>query len=300
MHPVWSSHGHTRSRRRRGRAWVGVRAGRRDPRTRGRRACRLCARPDALRQDAKGSKGRAWPNSTCRARPKARRSRASMGARGFRARSSGRRVRGGGGDGRAAARAGRSHRPPTFTYFANFAVGLCEGPIAASGASGRTERFSTRRRSPSALNSASEAQEADSLIVANEGGEAPAYRGTAYVVFERMPLADFGNRIPQLSFEVFRPVGGIEEHVRAVCVIPGSTEFGYDTRGGDAERRRGRDARGERARAARRLGLDGVDRRAAGDVPEPRMGDAGRRLVRRRSPRRVTAPFARRWTTRRR
>ena len=44
-----------------------------------------------------------------------------------------------------------------------------------------------------------------------------------------MPLADFGNRIPQLSFEVFRPVPGIEDHVRAVCVIPGSTEFGYDT-----------------------------------------------------------------------
>jgi hypothetical protein len=44
-----------------------------------------------------------------------------------------------------------------------------------------------------------------------------------------MPLADFGNRIPQLTFEVFRPVPGIEDHIRAVCVIPGSTEFGYDT-----------------------------------------------------------------------
>ena len=43
-----------------------------------------------------------------------------------------------------------------------------------------------------------------------------------------MPLAEFGNRMPQLSFEVFRPVAGIEEHVRAVCVIPGATEFGYD------------------------------------------------------------------------
>jgi hypothetical protein len=48
-------------------------------------------------------------------------------------------------------------------------------------------------------------------------------------VFERMALAGFGNRIPQLSFEVFRPVRGMEDHVRAVCVIPGSTEFGYDT-----------------------------------------------------------------------
>ena len=35
--------------------------------------------------------------------------------------------------------------------------------------------------------------------------------------------------MPQLSFEVFRAIPGIEDHVRAVCVIPGSTEFGYDT-----------------------------------------------------------------------
>ena len=55
-----------------------------------------------------------------------------------------------------------------------------------------------------------------------------------------MPLADFGNRIPQLSFEVFRPVPGIEEHVRAVCVIPGSTEFGYDTVSVTRTRRRRR------------------------------------------------------------
>ena len=46
-----------------------------------------------------------------------------------------------------------------------------------------------------------ETQTADPLIVAKEG-EAPAYRGLAYVVFERLPVADFGNRIPQLSFEV--------------------------------------------------------------------------------------------------
>ena len=32
-----------------------------------------------------------------------------------------------------------------------------------------------------------------------------------------MPLAEFGNRIPQLSFEVFRPIAEIEEHVRAVA-----------------------------------------------------------------------------------
>ena len=76
------SDGNSRSRHRRGRAWVGVRAGRRDPRARGRRARRLCARPGAVRHAPAGSRGRGSPSSRCRPRPKARRSRASMGARG--------------------------------------------------------------------------------------------------------------------------------------------------------------------------------------------------------------------------
>jgi hypothetical protein len=42
-----------------------------------------------------------------------------------------------------------------------------------------------------------DAQEPDHLIEAKQGeGNAPSYRGTAYVVFERFPLADYGNRVP--------------------------------------------------------------------------------------------------------
>ncbi len=47
-------------------------------------------------------------------------------------------------------------------------------------------------------------------------------------MFERLALEDFGNRIPQLSFEVIRPVAGVEQAIRAVTIIPGATEFGYD------------------------------------------------------------------------
>ena len=115
----------------------------------------------------------------------------------------------------------------TYSYFANLAVGLSEGPIGAvmrvwadgkeldlSGLSVRTY-------------TGDEAQTPDPLIVAKEG-DAPAYRGLAYVVFERLPLENFGNRIPQLSFEVMRPVGKLEQMVRAVTLIPGATEFGYE------------------------------------------------------------------------
>ena len=74
-----------------------------------------------------------------------------------------------------------------------------------------------------------EDQAADPLIVAKEGtGNAPAHRGLAYAVFERLPLEPFSNRIPQLSFEVVRPVGALERMVRAVTLIPGTTEFGYE------------------------------------------------------------------------
>jgi len=47
-------------------------------------------------------------------------------------------------------------------------------------------------------------------------------------VFERLPLENFGNRIPQLSFEVIRPIGQLEKMVRAVTLIPGTIEFGYE------------------------------------------------------------------------
>ncbi len=114
-----------------------------------------------------------------------------------------------------------------YSYFANFAVALCEGEITRIGRIWADGKPLDQARYTFRIYRGDETQLEDSLILAKDG-EGPAYRGVAYVVFERMPLADFGNRLPQLSFEVFRPVAGIEEHVRAVCVIPGSTEFGYD------------------------------------------------------------------------
>ena len=43
----------------------------------------------------------------------------------------------------------------------------------------------------------------DPLIEADKGPKAPAFRDCSYVVFEDLQLADFGNRIPALTFEVF-------------------------------------------------------------------------------------------------
>lgn len=47
-------------------------------------------------------------------------------------------------------------------------------------------------------------QSVDPLILSAEGVDGtPDFRGLAYVVFEDMDLAQFGNRIPNLSFEIF-------------------------------------------------------------------------------------------------
>ena len=47
-------------------------------------------------------------------------------------------------------------------------------------------------------------------------------------MFERLALQQFGNRLPQLSFEVVRVHGSFAETIRSVNLIPGATEFGYE------------------------------------------------------------------------
>jgi len=120
-----------------------------------------------------------------------------------------------------------------YLYSASFAVALCEGPISGIGRiwadgkpldlSGVTWRIYTGDKT----------QQPDPFIEAKMGtGNAPAYRGTAYVMFEELPLEQFGNRIPQLSFEVFRPLvetATAEGLVKSVTMIPGSGEFVYAT-----------------------------------------------------------------------
>ncbi len=117
----------------------------------------------------------------------------------------------------------------TYSYFGNFAVGLCEGVIGRVGRIWADGKPLDLTGKTIRVHRGTEEQAVDDLIVAKEGaGNSPAYRGLAYVVFERLPLADFGNRIPQLSFEIIRPVGQLERMVRAVTLIPGTTEFGYE------------------------------------------------------------------------
>ncbi|GGD12532.1 baseplate multidomain protein megatron [Aureimonas glaciei] len=117
----------------------------------------------------------------------------------------------------------------TYSYAGNVAIGLCEGPIAgirrvwADGEELDLTGVTFR------LHRGDEGQMPDPLIEAKQGaGHAPAYRGLAYIVFERLPLEAYGNRIPQIACEVIRPVGALEGQIRAVTLIPGASEHGLD------------------------------------------------------------------------
>lgn len=119
-------------------------------------------------------------------------------------------------------------RTVEYAYSLSFAVALCEGPVEGIGrvwADGQPMNMTgvTMR-----LHRGAETQTPDPLIEAVEGG-APAYRGTAYVVFEDLPLGSYGNRPPQLAFEVFRRPRGagarLEDRLEGVCLIPGAGEF---------------------------------------------------------------------------
>ncbi len=116
-----------------------------------------------------------------------------------------------------------------FSYFASIALAVCEGEIGgirrvwADGQELDLNDIALR------VYTGSQTQLPDPLLLAKQGGgNTPAYRGIAYVVIERLALERFGNRIPQLQFEVLRPIGRLERSIRAITLIPGATEYGYE------------------------------------------------------------------------
>lgn len=96
-----------------------------------------------------------------------------------------------------------------YTYTASFAVALSSRPILGigriwadgtllRGAAGDLKVGGTLR-----LHLGHGDQPVDPLLASAEpAGRCPAYRGLAYLVFEDLQLASFGNRIPALSVEV--------------------------------------------------------------------------------------------------
>lgn len=124
-------------------------------------------------------------------------------------------------------------------YYANFAMALCEGEIAEIGRVWYNDQTISLSGYNFRLYKGDEEQLPDKLIESSsENAHATAHRGLAYIVFEKLPLADFGDKIPNLSFEITRKANIekniskkrlVEDVVKDIIMIPGSGEYVYDT-----------------------------------------------------------------------
>ena len=125
-----------------------------------------------------------------------------------------------------------------YSYSVSVAIAICEGEIThigrvwADGDEVAPDDLNMR------IYKGTADQLPDPVIEAIEGaGSVPAYRGTAYVVMEDLPLGQFGNRVPQFSFEVVRPeqpgAPGWEHTpsfgIKGVALIPGTGEYALAT-----------------------------------------------------------------------
>lgn len=96
----------------------------------------------------------------------------------------------------------------TYSYSASFAVALSSRPITGIGriwADGNLLRGAAgdlKTGGAIRLYHGHGDQPLDPLIASDKGAHCPAFRNIAYVVFEDLQLADFGNRIPALTFEI--------------------------------------------------------------------------------------------------
>jgi GTA TIM-barrel-like domain/Putative phage tail protein len=126
----------------------------------------------------------------------------------------------------------------SYSYSVSLAIALCEGEILRVGRIWADGMEIAPKRLNLRVYTGSEDQLPDPVIVAVEGADkAPAYRGIAYVVIEDLALADFGNRVPQFNFEVFRSAQGplaeaqtsLTDAVTAVAMIPGTGEYALAT-----------------------------------------------------------------------
>ncbi|RXZ64876.1 phage tail protein [Pelagerythrobacter rhizovicinus] len=134
----------------------------------------------------------------------------------------------------------------TYSYSSSFAVALASRPIEGvgriwadgnllRGAAGDLKSGGTLR-----IYRGHGDQRPDPLIAAAEGSACPAFRNCAYVVFEDLELADFGNRIPALSFEVLADVDDFDLRDLIEPLIPVATTRvplgdldGFSYEGGD-------------------------------------------------------------------
>jgi Putative phage tail protein len=140
----------------------------------------------------------------------------------------------------------------TYSYFGTFAVLLCHGPVVdvrriwmngglvynvEPGSSAETIANSNEWRTKyMRFYPGNTTQNPDDLIQATQGSNrTPAWRSFCYLVFDNLPLEDYGNRLPQIEVEVVERNNGIgpfviiADIVKDICLSAGLSLSQIDT-----------------------------------------------------------------------
>jgi hypothetical protein len=131
----------------------------------------------------------------------------------------------------------KSSSSTTYSYYVTLAVAICEGEVTRVDRVWADAQLLDLSQGTYRIYTGSETQLPDPMIESYEGvGTTPAYRGMSYIVIEDFPMSDFGNRIPNFTFEVTRQASqlddgtsSVESQIKSIMLIPGSGEFVYDT-----------------------------------------------------------------------
>ncbi|MDB2414177.1 glycoside hydrolase TIM-barrel-like domain-containing protein [Rickettsiales bacterium] len=144
----------------------------------------------------------------------------------------------GGGKGGGGGKTTTSQTTVTYEYFVTLAIAICEGAIDEvirvwADSKVLTEDVLSSAQGKYNVHLGSEDQMVDDIMAKYlAAGTIPAYRGMAYVVIEDFPLAEYGNRIPNFTFEVRRSVKftpSVEDKITDMIMIPGAGEMVYGT-----------------------------------------------------------------------
>lgn len=121
----------------------------------------------------------------------------------------------------------------TYSYTVSLAVAICAGPITEVVRVWADAKQLDLTQGSYSLYLGTENQLPDTFMASfHPAGRTPAYRGMAYVVIKNFPLGDYGNRIPNFTFEVRRTLKkpfDLEDKVTDITLIPGAGEYVYDT-----------------------------------------------------------------------
>lgn len=141
---------------------------------------------------------------------------------------------------------GKNQKMTNYTYFGTCAIAICEGPIAgvrrvwADGKIVYDASMSADTSGDSAENfgnfmriyNGTEGQLPDPTMQAVLGANrCPAHRGVAYAVLTDLPLEKYGNRLPNVEFEVISASAGSSTDVLWHNPVPPSTDqyVAYDS-----------------------------------------------------------------------